>query len=58
MPIEPAAFPNPPKGGGTFVATTIANVRFLLEHYRIVVVYDTIKKKAVIRLPGRLRHPR
>jgi predicted P-loop ATPase len=57
MPIEPAAFPNPPKSGGTFVATTIANVRFLLEYYGIVARYDVIRKKLIIRLPGRSDTP-
>lgn len=55
-PLDPSAFPNPPRPGRAPV-TTIPNVNHLLASYRITVRYDVIKKKLVVTMPGQSGSP-
>lgn len=56
-PLDPASFPNPSKGAGQPLPATIANLRYLLNHYGIVPRYNVIKKKIVIVLPAHAGTP-
>lgn len=51
-PIPPDSFPDAPIGDSKLLPATIANVRHLLQSYRITVQYDEIKKRMTIRIPG------
>lgn len=54
-PIHPFAFPNKPSGRHGEPPATIANVKFMLDNYRIRVGYNVIKKKTMIRMLGQAR---
>lgn len=50
--LDPASFPDSPRGRPGEMPATIPNVRHLLTSYGITVRYNVIKKKLLITLPG------
>jgi predicted P-loop ATPase len=51
-PIKPELFPNGPQGWNKILPATLANLTHLLREYEVKVVYDCIKKKLRIVIPG------
>ena len=52
--INPKSFPNPPKGEASQIKPTVANLQFMLEAYGVLTVYDEVKKKLFIGIPGQV----
>ena len=50
--LNPKRLPDPPKGDSAQLKATLANVYYLIEAYGVVVVYDEVKKKLFIGVPG------
>jgi putative DNA primase/helicase len=51
-PVDPVSFPHQPRGAGSQLPATIANIKHLLTSYGIIARYDVIKKKLLITVPG------
>lgn len=51
-PLDPASFPDQPRGGFSQLPATIANTGHLISRYNINVNYDVIRKKLYIIIPG------
>ncbi len=51
QPLDSKLFPNQPRTGSNQLPTTIANLRYMLKGYRIIVRYNVIKKNVEIILP-------
>lgn len=52
LSLNPDSFPNQSRKGSNVMPTTIANIKYLLKRYGIIVRYNVICKKLNITLPG------
>lgn len=52
-PIAPHDFPCPPAYGARFPPTTIENLAFIVEKYRITLAFDEMRKRLKADIPGR-----
>ena len=52
LSLNPDSFPNQSRKGSNVMPTTIANIKYLLKRYGIIVRYNVICKKLNISLPG------
>jgi putative DNA primase/helicase len=52
--LNPKGFPHAPKEGSDQIKPTVLNLQYLLEAYGVMVVYDEIKKKLFIFIPGQV----
>ncbi len=50
--IDPATFPDQPNPGSNVVPVTMANIRYMLARYGIVVRYNVIKKRTELLIRG------
>lgn len=50
--LNPKGFPNPPKGDSANIKATVANLQHMLDAVGVMVIYDEIKKKLFIAIPG------
>jgi predicted P-loop ATPase len=55
--LDPLSFPHPAKSANQSPPCTLENVEYLLTTYGIVVCYDVISKKPIIRVPGQTGSP-
>lgn len=52
QPLDPKSFPQQSRDGGRGVLATIPNLEHMLSSYGIIVQYDVITNRIVIRIPG------
>ena len=52
--LNPKGFPHPPKEGSDQIKPTALNLRHMFDGYGVQVVYDEIKKKQFIYIPGQV----
>ena len=50
--LNPKGFPHPPKGDSAQIKATLANLQHMLEANGVLVIYDEVKKKLFINIPG------